>query len=135
MSIYVAIYSNKLSTFLPKDIASYTTNAGLPQSSLPDLFNATTVGTPEALNNVPGMNSTILEAYSEGTMTAYKSSFRVVYLASLAFGGVSIISALFVRDISQYLTNFVNKRIHEPQLRHHHEASETEMKGTSTEQV
>ena len=132
MSIYVAIYSDRLTSILPKDIASYTTDAGLPESSLPDLFNATAVGTPEALNSVPGMNGTILTALNEGTMAAYKSSFRVVYLASLAFGAISIISALFVRDISQYLTNFVNKRIHEPHLRHHHEHSEAEVKGTST---
>lgn len=43
---------------------------------------------------------------------AYASSFKVVYLSSLAFAGVSIITAWFVSDVDSLLTNFVNKKIH-----------------------
>jgi hypothetical protein len=34
-----------------------------------------------------------------------------VYLSSLGFGGASIIAALFATDVTQYMTNFVNKTI------------------------
>lgn len=136
MSIYVAIFSDQLGVNIPRDVVKYTTRAGLPEESIPALFNATTVGTPEALNSVPGINGEIIEALNLGTMAAYKSSFRVVYLASLAFGIMSIISALFVQDVSEFLTGFVNKTIHAPQMgKRQDEVTEKDVKGVTTEDV
>ena len=117
MSIYVSIFTDKLTAFLPRDITAAVTKAGLPESSLPDLFTAIGNGTSSAFDSVPGINATILAAVDEGTKMGYQNTFQIVYLSSLAFGIVAIVSAFFVQDVSHLLTGFVNKKIHTPHLK------------------
>jgi uncharacterized membrane protein len=75
------------------------------------LFAAITNGTATALNNVPGISADIVVAMRNAVKDANSSSFKVVYLSSLAFGGVSIVAAFFATDLDKYLTNFVNKSV------------------------
>jgi len=124
ISIYVCIYSNKLTTYLPRDIVPAVESAGLPASSVPALFAAMTNGTNAAFQSVPGINAKILAAFATATKDAYTSAFKVVYLSSLAFAGIAVIASLFVTDIDKYMTNFVNKTIHKPQLSNKHETEE-----------
>jgi len=46
----------------------------------------------------------VLESYVQG--------FRLVYLVSIAFGVVAVITALFLGDIRKYMTNHVAVDIH-----------------------
>ena len=107
-AIYVAIFTARLTNDLPAAVVPSVEAAGLPSSSVPALFVAVTNGTAAALNDVPGINKVILAALGDAIKNAYSSSFKVVYLSSLAFGGVSIIAAFFATDVDKYLTNFVN---------------------------
>jgi len=116
VSIYVCIYSNRLTTFLPQEIVPAVENAGLPATSIPKLFAAMTNGTAAALEAVPGMNDNILTAFSIATKDAYSHAFKIVYLSSLAFAGIAIVAAFFVVDVDKYLTNYVNKTIHRPHV-------------------
>lgn len=112
LSIYVSVYSARLPVFLARDVVSYAEAAGLPASSAAQLVAAAVGnGTAAAIDAVPGMNSTILEAVGLGTLAGYQDTFKVVFLATLAFGGLSIISAFFIEDVGQYLNNFVNKTL------------------------
>ena len=124
ISIYVCIYSNKLTTYLPRDIVPAVESAGLPASSVPALFAAMTNGTTAAFDAVPGINPKILGAFAEATKHAYTHAFKVVYLSSLAFAGIAIVASQFVTDIDKYMTNFVNKTIHKPKVGHKQETSE-----------
>jgi hypothetical protein len=108
-AIYVAIYSARLTTDLPAAVVPAVEAAGLPATSVPALFAAMTNAT--ALNEVPGISTKIIAAMGGAVMDANSSSFRVVYLSSLAFGGIAIISAFFATDLDKYLTNFVNKSV------------------------
>lgn len=117
LSIYVSIFTDKLAVFLPQEFTSAVTKVGLPDSSLPDLFTTIGNGTALALGSVPGMNDTILAAVGEGTKMGYHDTFRIVYLASLVFGIIAIISAFFVQDVSHLFTGFVNKKIHTPVMK------------------
>lgn len=38
---------------------------------------------------------------------AYSDAYKYVYLVSIAFGGVSIIAALFLGDISKYMDDHI----------------------------
>ena len=116
VSIYLAIYSNRLTAYLPQEIVPAVQAAGLPASSLPDLFAAVTNGTTAALEKVPGMSSGVLEALALATKVAQAHAFKVVYLATLAFTGIGLIAAFFIIDVSAYLTNYVNKTIHKPKI-------------------
>lgn len=110
-SIYLAIYNGRLKTNLPRDVSSYVLDAGLPQSSLPQVLSTLSNGTVAALQNVPGMNSTIIAAFQAGQKRAWSASLSTVYLSALAFGGTALILSFFARDVDQYLTSFVNKTV------------------------
>jgi uncharacterized membrane protein len=93
---------------------------------VPALFAAITNGTTAALSSVPGINSNILATMSNAIMDANSSSFKIVYLSTLGFGGVSIIAACFATDVTEYMTNFVNKTIHSNPKHDHVEKLELE---------
>jgi hypothetical protein len=110
-SIYLAIYTSRLSTNLPNKVVEFATNAGLPVTSTTDLLTALGNGTTTAYEQVPGSNAGVIAAIEAGTKSANASSLSIVYLASLAFAGTALVSAVFYTDVSQYLTNFVNKKV------------------------
>lgn len=66
------------------------------------------------MNAVPGMNDTILAAVKAGTQLGNHKSYKITFLASIAFGGLAIIASLFVQDVSHLLTNNINKKIRRP---------------------
>jgi hypothetical protein len=66
-------------------------NAGLPASSIPDLFAAITAGTADALAAVPGMTPKIEAAVAAGLANAYASAYAYVYYAAVAVGLVGVI--------------------------------------------
>lgn len=111
VSIYVAILDRRLAANLPVDVSSAVVKAGLPRSEVPAVLAAVANGTAAALEAVPGMNTIIEAAVADGVKTAYSSSFRTVYLASLAFGALAIIAALFSENIDHLLTGYVSRRI------------------------
>jgi hypothetical protein len=101
---------------LPQEIVPAVEAAGLPASSVPQLFAAMANGTTAAFESVPGITPSILAAFELATKHAYSHAFKIVYLSSLAFAGIAIVAALFVIDVDKYMTNFVNKTIHKPQI-------------------
>lgn len=111
LSIYVSVYSARLPVFVNQDVTAAAASSGLPTSSLPELFTALTNGTTAALDAVPGMNSTILEAVTDGNLLAYHMAFKIVFLSTISFGGIAIIASFFVQDVSRFMNNFVNKTI------------------------
>lgn len=110
-SIYLAIYNNKLNTFIPREVIPAVTRAGLPESSLPALFAATKMATASALDAVPGMTAAIKVALDAAQKSAYAQSFSIVYLSSLSFGALALIVAFFSSDVDKYMTGFVNKTV------------------------
>lgn len=106
-----------MTAFLTQEIVPAVEGAGLPASSLPDLFVAMRNGTTAALQTVPGMNDKVLSAFVLATKHAYAHAFKIVYLTTLAFTGVGTIAAFFITDVKEHLTNYVNKTIHKPEKR------------------
>ncbi|CZR65194.1 uncharacterized protein PAC_15094 [Phialocephala subalpina] len=110
-SIYVSILTNRLTTTLPSNVAPAALNAGLPNTSLPALFAAIGVGTETAMEGVPGITPGIIAAVGDAVKVAYSQAFKTVYLTSIAFGGLSIIAALFITSIDDLMTNFVARKM------------------------
>lgn len=69
------------------------------------------IGSGSAIDDVPGMNPTIAAAVGDAVKTAYSASYGTVYLASIAFGCIAVLASIFTKDIDQYLTNYVSRRI------------------------
>lgn len=65
---------------------------------------------------MPGINEKILEALGVATKHAHANSFKIVYLATLAFTGIGLIASFWIVDVDAFLTNYVNKTIHKPAI-------------------
>lgn len=116
VSIYLAIYSDRLTVFLPQEVVPAVSSAGLPASSIPDLLTAIANGTAAALEEVPGMTDGVLDALALATKLAYVHAFKIMYLATLAFTGIGLVAAFFITDVDAFLTNYVNKTICKPKI-------------------
>lgn len=64
------------------------------------------------LTAVPGISPEIMTAVSAAVKDAYTRSYRTVYLCTLPFGALLIISALFSPDVERYLTDEVARKLH-----------------------
>jgi hypothetical protein len=110
-AIYVSILKNRLDQTFAPAVSSAALDAGLPKSDLPALLTALSSDAAQVLDSVPGMTSQIAVAVSEAAKTAYSSSSRTVYLASIAFGGVATIAAFFSKGVDDRLTSEVAKKL------------------------
>ncbi|CAK7231301.1 hypothetical protein SBRCBS47491_007883 [Sporothrix bragantina] len=110
-AIYVTILDNKLDSYMPKDISAAALDSGLPESSLDAFVPAFTAGNTTALDAIPGVNSTILDAAALGLQQAYASSFKVVFLATIAFGACATIAALFAPNMEDKMTDEVARKL------------------------
>ncbi|KAJ9638267.1 hypothetical protein H2201_008867 [Coniosporium apollinis] len=63
----------------------------------------------EPIRLIPGIagNETAYQMVVKAGQVAYAESYKYVYLASIAFGAVSIIAAVFLGDISKYMDDHV----------------------------
>lgn len=84
---------------MPTELASHVPpavlQAGLPASSITDLFAAIKVGTPDALTAVPGMTPQILAVVGSSLADGYAAAYAYVYYAAIAVGGVGLIGECF----------------------------------------
>lgn len=114
VSIYLAIYSDRLAAYLPAEVVPAVENAGFPASNIPALFEAMTNGTAAAIEGLPGMDDNVLGAYGLALKVAYGRAFRIVYLSTLGFFAMGMFASFFVREVTDLLTGFVNKTLHKP---------------------
>ncbi|KAH0829694.1 hypothetical protein AYO21_10601 [Fonsecaea monophora] len=111
-ALYTTILSNRLATTLPRRITEFAVNAGLPTSALPDLFQAVATQDPDALNTVPNITSSVIEAVTMGQKFAYADAFSSVYWTAFAFGAVGVVLTPFVRkDVNDEMTAYVPKKL------------------------
>jgi hypothetical protein len=63
----------------------------------------------DGLKEIPGIagNETAYQTVVRAGQIAYAESYKCVYLASIAFGAVSIIAACFLGNIDQYMDDHV----------------------------
>ncbi|EXJ83952.1 hypothetical protein A1O3_04619 [Capronia epimyces CBS 606.96] len=108
-AIYATILNNKLTTNISKYVRPAALDAGLPASELPKLITALGTGNFTAVPDLtPGIGAAASIAYK----IAYSQSFKTVYLASLAFGGLSTLSAIATPNMEKYFNTVVARRLH-----------------------
>jgi hypothetical protein len=103
-AIYYNIFINKITTNLPKYVAEFAIQAGLPLVDA-ETFVAIYLTAPQKIASAPGVTSIILEGAALGTRWAYAEILKYIWLSSIAFGSCAIIACLFIGDVSKYMTN------------------------------
>lgn len=68
----------------------------------------------ERLHDIPGIagNQAAYDAVVAAGQMAYAESYKWVYYVSIAFGGISILSACFLGNIAKYMDDHVAVMIH-----------------------
>lgn len=107
-AIYVTILNNKLTKFIPQYVAPAAINAGLPETSLTDLFTALTAGD---FSTVPGISPSIIAAVGAANAQAAAKSFQYVWCAVVAFAVVAVIAACLTVNYGEYLTDTVERKL------------------------
>jgi hypothetical protein len=107
-SLYLSILSNQFAKHLPRYVTSAATEAGLPTSSLEDLFAGITAG---SFSKVEGITPAIEEAVGHAVKRAYSMSFRTVFLCTLPFGAIILVAAIISPNVEDYLTDDVARRL------------------------
>lgn len=74
-AIFVTVLTNKLTAFIPAKVTPAALQAGLPQSSLKELFANLATG---SLAKTPGINAGIIEAVVAANAQAGAEAFRYV---------------------------------------------------------
>ncbi|KAK1764525.1 siderophore iron transporter [Phialemonium atrogriseum] len=108
-AIYVTILNNKLAVNIPKIVEPAVVNAGLPESSVPALISGLAAGN---VTGVAGMTSVIEEAARSAYRSAYAESFKIVYLASIAFGLLSLAASVLTPNLESKFDDGVARRLH-----------------------
>lgn len=75
-ALYVSVLTNKLNDYIPAYVAPAATEAGLPQSSLTQLFAGITAG---SFVDVPGITDSIIAAVADALKLAYTEAFKIVF--------------------------------------------------------
>ncbi|KIW66046.1 hypothetical protein PV04_08255 [Phialophora macrospora] len=109
---YCAYYNVFLSKFVPnatKYIGGTMVELGITNVTyITEAITLTGASLLEPLRMIPGLqNETAYQMVVAAGQLAYAESYKYVYLASIAAGGVSIIAACFLGDINKYMDEHV----------------------------
>ena len=110
---YCAYYNIFISKFTPaaiKYIGGTLVEGGVADPAvIQEAIVLTGASLLEEISQLPGIqgNEALYQAVVYAGQLAYAEAYKWVYYASIAFGGVSIIAALFLGDISKYMDDHV----------------------------
>jgi hypothetical protein len=110
---YCVYYNVFLSKFTPAAIyyvGGTLVKAGITDAAvIEEAIVLTGASLLEEIGTLPGIagNEALHQAVIYAGQVAYAEAYKWVYYVSIAFGGVSIIAALFLGDISKYMDDHV----------------------------
>ncbi|KAF2741182.1 putative MFS drug efflux pump [Polyplosphaeria fusca] len=107
---YYNIFKSKFTAAAIYNIGGTLLKAGIKDPHvIKETIELTGASLLEPIAQLPGIagNDALYEAVVIAGQTAYAEAYKWVYYASIAFGGVSIIAAVFLGDISKYMDDHI----------------------------
>ncbi|KAL4999903.1 fungal trichothecene efflux pump [Aspergillus recurvatus] len=93
-AVYVSVLNNEVKKNIPKDVGTAAIAAGLPELSLPNLLEAASTGSS-------------LQEF----LVAYSESFRIVFLCTIPFSVLLIVSSCFIPSMRNHVHYHVARRL------------------------
>src|ERR1700753_2798234 len=90
--------TNKATKYMTQDVVPILVEGGLGPEAIKAFLTALTTGDTSALEKIPGVNTQMILAAGVAAKQAYVSTFKVIYLASIAFGACALIAALLASN-------------------------------------
>ncbi len=109
-TIYYNVFAERLTKWLPINLAAAVAGAGLPAADIMT-FIETWVTAPTTIGSVPGVTPEVIAAATAATRSSYAYALSLVWYVSIAFGVCSIVACVFMGSVTKYMTNRVAARI------------------------
>lgn len=109
-SIYYNIFTQKFVPYATEYIGGTLVQANITSPAIiKEVIELMGASLLDDIRLVPGIagNDALYAATVTAGQVAYAASYRYVYLASIAWGCVSIIASLFLGDISEFMDDHV----------------------------
>ncbi|KAF2203863.1 MFS general substrate transporter [Delitschia confertaspora ATCC 74209] len=108
--IYYNVFANKFEHHAVHYIGGTLVKAGITSPKLIGaVVKLTAASLLEEIHELPGIkgNELLYHAVVKAGQIAYAEAYKWVYYVSIAFGGISIIAAVFLGDIGKYMDDHV----------------------------
>ncbi|KAI1871167.1 uncharacterized protein JN550_004612 [Neoarthrinium moseri] len=108
--VYFNIFVSKFGPAAVHHIGGTLMEAGINSTAvIAEVIELTSESLIDRIADIPGIagNQALYDAVVRAGQVAYAESYKWVYYASVAFGGVSIVAALFLGDISKFMDDHV----------------------------
>lgn len=108
-AVYVSVLNNEVAKNIPKYVGAAASAAGLPESSLSSLLEAVSSGS--SLQGIDGVTDSVVTASLTARKVAYSESFRIVFICTIPFSVLLIISSCFVPSMRNHVHYQVARRL------------------------
>ncbi|KAL4812506.1 fungal trichothecene efflux pump [Aspergillus spinulosporus] len=108
-AVYVSVLNNEVEKNIPRYVGAAATAAGLPEASLSSLLEA--VSTGSSLEGIDGVTDSVITASLTARKVAYSKSFRIVFLCTIPFSVLLIVSSCFVPSMRNHVHYQVARRL------------------------
>jgi hypothetical protein len=105
------IVKSKLQSSYASSVGSAAVSAGLPSSSLPELFEALETGDPIAIDAVPGINYSILGATMQASHVVYASAYRLGWLSIIPFVVLALVAIAYTHSVKNLMTDKIEATV------------------------
>ncbi|KAJ5924924.1 hypothetical protein N7454_007563 [Penicillium verhagenii] len=111
VTIFSTIFSSKVDKFLPQNICEVLVEAGMNKTTIseimPEILEAVSAGVTDALIEIPGITSNVVNAIQFAVAQAYSDSFPFIWYSLLPFAVVSMLISMFLKSTKQQMTGVV----------------------------
>ncbi|OSS50101.1 hypothetical protein B5807_05092 [Epicoccum nigrum] len=109
---FIAVYTNKVPSYLASIVPARVLAAGLPGSQLEALMTAAAAANQGALTEIEGMTPELLFTTNIAVSDAYSKAYAYVYYFAVAVGVVTIAASVCMRNFDKYLTSHVSRQLY-----------------------
>jgi len=112
-SIYSAVVTRKLGSYIPSYVATAAVKAGLPAKSVPAFVEALAASQTEQLAKIPGVSPAIIQAGVSALKQAYADAIRYVFIIAVPFVLVATVLCWWLGDLSKIMSYHVEAPVEE----------------------
>ncbi|KAG8156286.1 hypothetical protein KVR01_013821 [Diaporthe batatas] len=116
ITIFTAIYNNKMADRLPGDVGAVLGRAG-KIDLLPDTLSALQAGDPSALEHVPGLSASLIPSILGALTDANVYSWKYVWIAIAVIVAANAVAACFLESVSVRMNNHIESALEESEAR------------------
>lgn len=106
-----AVFTPKITAYLPARAAEFAANAGVPADLVMPTVQAVLTATPGVMPTVPGVTAAQIGAAMAGTLQAYADAFAYVYYTIIPFTVAAAIALCFSKSVKQTMNWNIDRAV------------------------